>query len=325
MSPKSLFLALLITALVPAVANADGLPVPVDDAGPAGVVSTDGNARYVTTPAHGGTLVQWIDTNGGQIAGSRFLKGRFTVPVVALDGTPAGLSHDGTTLVLIRPRAGFPRARTTLAILDSRLRSRPAFVTLRGDFSFDALSPDGSTTFLVNYVDPKDPTRYRVRVLDSTTGRLGTRPVVDPNEPPDAMRGLPLTRVTSPDGRWHYTLYDGAGKHPFVHALDVEGQRAKCIDLPQFAGSVDPYSVRLSLLGGGRTLRVGSLATVDTRTFKVRAGAPARQPAARKPASHSGSSAVPWIAAIGVLLLAGGVALSRRSRRRSAGRTATVA
>ena len=49
------------------------------------------------------------------------------------------------------------------------------------------------------------------------------------------MRGYPLTRVASPDGRWAYTLYDGGGKHPFVHALDTLEGRAVCIDLPAFA------------------------------------------------------------------------------------------
>ena len=45
------------------------------------------------------------------------------------------------------------------------------------------------------------------------------------------MRGQPLTRATSPDGRWAYTLYDGAGKEPFIHALDTSTRSARCIDL----------------------------------------------------------------------------------------------
>ena len=46
-------------------------------------------------------------------------------------------------------------------------------------------------------------------------------PIVDKSEPDERMAGLPITRQTTADGRWAYTLYDGAGKEPFVHALDT--------------------------------------------------------------------------------------------------------
>ncbi|MEA2466419.1 MAG: hypothetical protein QOJ57_545 [Thermoleophilaceae bacterium] len=324
MSPKSLFLALLLSAIVPAVANADGLPLPVDDAGPGGIVARDGSGRYVTIPVRGGTLVERVETSGGRIADSKFLPGSFTIPVVALDGTPDGLSSNGHTLVLIRPRAGFPRSKTALVVLDTRRLTTRRMITLRGDFSFDAVSRDGSTIFVINYIDPTDPTRYRVRALDPATGRLAPHAIVDPKEPGDAMRGYPLDRATSPDGAWHYTLYDASPRHPFVHALNTEERRAKCIDLPPFPNGVDSSALRLGLLGGGRTLTVGSLATVDTRSFEVTPGSKAR-PAARQAKRGSGASVVPWIAGFGVLLLAGGVVLSRRSRRRSRGRTAAAA
>src|SRR3954470_19924734 len=249
MFAKSLTLALLIAAVTPAAAAADGLPLPVDDAGPGGIVANDNSGRYVTLGTRGGTLVEKIDPDGGRVLDTRFLHGRFTIPVVALSGSPAGLSFNGHELVLIRPREGFPRARTTLAVLDTRGLRLERTITLRGDFSFDALSRDGSTAFLVNYIDPSNPTRYRVRALDPATGKLAPKPIVDPNEDADEMRGYPLDRVTSADGRWHYTLYDGAGGHPFVHALNTEEVQAKCIDLPAFPRALDPSTVRLSMGG----------------------------------------------------------------------------
>src|SRR4051812_27978633 len=202
MSPKSLTLSLLITALTPAVAYADGLPVPVEDAGPTGIVAPDGTARYVTVHARGGTLLEKIATRNGTILASRFLPGRLTIPVVSLSGAPEGLSPDGRRLVLIRPRRAFPRARTTFAVIDvSRRWLRPIrTISLRGDFSFDALSRNGSTAFLVNYIDPRNPTRYRVRALDLVHGKLAPKPILDPSEDADDMRGYPLDRVTSADG-----------------------------------------------------------------------------------------------------------------------------
>ena len=122
-------------------------------------------------------------------------------------------------------------------------------VALRGDFSFDALSPDGRLLYLIHYLSRRDPTRYEVRAYDVPAGRLLPAPIVDPREADERMRGLPITRVASADGRWHYTLYDGAGSHPFIHALDTVGRTAVCIDLDGIAGRQDLYDLRLGLRG----------------------------------------------------------------------------
>ena len=46
------------------------------------------------------------------------------------------------------------------------------------------------------------------------------------------MEGSPMTRATSADGRWVYTLYSRPGGYPFVHALDTVNGVAHCIGLP---------------------------------------------------------------------------------------------
>jgi hypothetical protein len=318
----SLTLALLAAALLPAAAQADGLPVPVDDAGPTGIASADGSARFVTVPAGRGTVVERVNQRGGAIAASAFVRGKLTIPVVALDGTPGGLSHDGRTLVLIRPRSGFPRATTTLAILGAHGLGLRRQVTLKGDFSFDALSPDGRTVYLIQYTSRNDPGHFLVRTLDPATGRLQATPVVDPNE--RTMRGLPMQRVTSADGRWHYTLYDGAAGHPFVHALDTQGRRARCVDLPSFPPGADPYGYDLTLTGGDGSLSVGNpkqpFALMDTRTFRV-STTHATRPAAHRPASGGGDGGSAWPAVVALALLlplGAAAAVTRRSRRRRA-------
>jgi hypothetical protein len=251
-------------------ARADGLPVLGIDVGPDGVAA--GQARYVTLPVRDGrTMLERVSTRDGRVLGFRLLRGTLTVPAVAYDGTAGGLSANGRRLVLIEPRATFPRAATTLAVVDTRRLRVERLVRLRGDFSFDAVSPDGHWAYLVNYTSPQDPTRYDVRALSTLTGRLDPRRVVDPHETGEKMRGNPITRAADHDGRWAYTLYDGAGGTPFVHALDTSRRTARCIDLELLAGRQDLWQMRLSLGRDGTELHVGKAATIDLTTFRVSA------------------------------------------------------
>jgi hypothetical protein len=93
------------------------------------------------------------------------------------------------------------------------------------------------------------------------------------------MRGQPLSRATGSSGRWAYTLYDGAGAEPFIHALDTTGRTARCIDLAALAGT---NLTHLRLRFAGRTLMIegadGPVVNVDRISFKV--SVPAVDPAA---------------------------------------------
>ena len=249
-----LLIALLVAAAAAPAALADGLPVLGVDVGGSGVAS--GEARYVTIPAGGDTVVARVELDGGRVDASTVLRGRFTIPAVAYDFTAAGLSADGSTLVLIRPRVAFPQRQTTLALVDAVRLRLERVVRLEGDFSFDAVSPRGLLVYLVHYVSPRDPNRYEVRAYDVRRARLLPRPIVDPSGWTGAtMRGRPLSRASTPDGRFAYTLYDGGGGTPFVHALDTTRLRARCIDLAPLAGR-DLSRLRLRL-DGGRLLVVG--------------------------------------------------------------------
>jgi hypothetical protein len=278
----TLLLAAAATTFVPA-AGADGLPVLGVDVGSTGVAAPTGSVRYVTIAAPGGTEVERIQRSGGRVLGVSFFSGTFTIPAVAYDGSASGLSGDRHTLVLIEPRTSFPRAATSLLVLRAPSLAYRSLVKLRGDFSFDAVSPDGSHLYLIQYLSPVDPTRYAVRRFDLASMRLSAKPVVDPRQPGEKMRGNPLSRAVSADGRWAYTLYDGGGSRPFVHALDTANATARCIDVDQLA-SANLSSLRLRLADGGRSLRIADGATtfaaVDTHTFAVSqpgaAGGPSR-------------------------------------------------
>jgi hypothetical protein len=264
MRTRFLIATLLVLALAP-LARADGLPV-AETGGPATIAGNSG--RYMAVPTARGTLVVHY---GAVVFASQLLKGRFMVPVVGLDGTPSGMSIEGSTLVLIDPRRSFPRAQTSLAVLDAHNMQLRSKIVLDGDYSFDALSPDGTRMYLIHYESNRDPTKYEVLAYDLEAHRLLPDAIVDPTEVDEQMRGLPITRVMSPDGRFAYTLYDGAGKAPFVHALDTVKGEARCIDLDMLAGDQDLYNLRLGLSVGGTKLAVrrgsNSVAVVDTRTY----------------------------------------------------------
>lgn len=273
----ALGLASIAGTIVIAAAKADGLPVLGLDVGPTGVATPSGEARYVTLPARGATVVARVRRSGGQILNSATLPGNFTIPAVAYDGSAGGLSADGRELVLIQPRVRFPRARTALAVLDAQKLRVKTILRFRGDFSFDAISPTGNLLYLIQYISPKDPTRYLVRAYDLQRHRLLDAPVVDPHEQSDKMRGNPLSRALSPDGRWAYTLYDGGGQMPFIHALDTSRRTARCIDLDALAGNRYLWRLRLQATEDGGALLIQDRAetelVVETKTFDVRSPA----------------------------------------------------
>ena len=281
-----------------------------------------GTVRYVTVTVGRQTLVEATRRDGGQIVRMQTWPGAWTIPAVAYDGSASGLSADRRTLVLIEPRTRFPRAQTRLLVLDAHNLGSAGVVVLDGDYSFDAVSPSGSRIFLIHYTSPIDPTQYEVRAYDVAARALVAKPIVDPREAAEKMRGNPLSRVTSPDGRVAYTLYDGGG-HPFVHALDTAASTARCIDVHGLPPTL-LWSLRLHLGNGGNVLTVdhgtATLASLDTRTWQPPAHAAAFRwwPLALVLAA---------VSAIGAALAAarrGGAGpaswAGRRGRRRSASR-----
>jgi hypothetical protein len=284
--------ALAVSLLTAGGARADGFGV----LGAARGIE-DPPYRYLAlTPhtRHPVTVVERLDLGNATVDRWWYLHGSYYVPAVAYDGTPGGLSANGGTLVLITFPRSYPPQRTRLAILDTRLflrhphlpgQKRPrhaiTHLSLRGAFSFDAISPDGSLIYLIqNFYSHRRPVRYQVRALETASGRLLPQPIVDPKEPDERMQGSPISRVSSPNGRWAYTLY--AGSHEiFLHALDTVRARAICVDLPGLEDLREPFLLRLRLEDSGRRVVVysrsrlrgdpppGPLRSIDTHTFAV--------------------------------------------------------
>jgi hypothetical protein len=264
--------ALALLAAAPA-ASGDGGPSPGAVTGWDGVLNALGSARYVAFTAGRSTLVAEIEVEGGRVMRYRSLRGQYGIPLVAYDGTTAGTSADGTTLVLswFPAPPGSGAVSRFVAIDTSRFGVRRT-VTLRGTYSFDAISPTGRLLYLIQYLPSTSWTTYRVRAYDLAKGRLLPGAIVDRREPDEKMQGSPVTRATSRDGAWAYTLYARPSGKPFVHALDTRHRAAVCIDLPWTADQQALSDVRMAVAHRRLVLRdaAGRLAAVDTKSWKVK-------------------------------------------------------
>ena len=312
-------IALLCVAASPAAASTlKGAPVAYTFG--EGVTSADGSSRFVTIGAGEKTVVMRISTDGGEVTDYTTTDGDFTVPAVALDGTASGISADGETLALIDPKETYAQKTTQFQLYEAtKLRRGPENISLEGDFSFDALSPNGETLYVIEYTNPRDPGEYQVRSYDVASGKLSRNPILDSEEEPGEMRGFPQTRVTSSDGRWEYTLYDG-GEHPFIHALDVIDAKTVCIDLHMIHAR-QTFGAKLALNEDGSEVELrdsrGELrAVVDTETHEA---TPADQePESATAPAETGDSgpALAGLAAGGVLIAVAAAIGFRRLRAR---------
>lgn len=272
-------LRLIAFALVPlalAAGNAaagGGGPSPGVITGWDGTLDPAGAVRYVALPASGATAVAAIRRGDGRVLRYVTVRGSFGIPQVAFDGTTEGVSRDGKTLVLATyAGAGRETSFAVLGTVPLRLRKT---VTLPGNWSFDALSPDGTTLYAIEYLGAGQDTPYNVRAVSLITGRTLGAPIVDKREPDERMNGSPVARATRKDGSWAYTLYAKPDGTAFVHALNLSGRNARCVDLPWRGVQRTIQQVRLELSADGRALYVtrggGRLARVDTRSFGVAA------------------------------------------------------
>jgi len=233
----------------------------------------NGAVRYVAVPVGDSTSVQVIRRQDGRVLQFMALKGPWGIPVVAYDGTAAGLMGDRRTLLLGEATAG-PRLRkhSAFTLVDMKRMKVVRKLRLPGHQVFDALSPDGHYLYFIEYVSAQDFTRYLVRAYDLRAGRLLANPVTDKRESETEMQGAPISRVTSQDGSWAYTLYGGSDK-TFIHALDTMHAGAVCIDLPWKTQPRRLFEFRIRRAGDGRLVVRGprgrALAVVNQDNLHV--------------------------------------------------------
>jgi hypothetical protein len=269
---RTLALVTILGACWSAVATADGGgPAPGPVFGQPGKLDAKRAVRYVALNAGStSTVLETINIHDGNVVRWTSLRGMLGIPMVAWDGSVGGLSRDGRSLVL----GSYPAtARTSFARIDPRRMRVRAQATLPGAFAFDALSPDGSLMYVLQFLGkPENPTTqpYAVRVFDWSTRTLVPGAIVDKREPDEKMNGQPVARTGNPAG-WVYTLYQRQGHAPFVHALDTLQRRAFCVDLPWLHSDEWVGSVKLRVQRGTLLMRRGNkvLARMNTKTLKV--------------------------------------------------------
>lgn len=249
----ALCLAVAVTALaVSPAALADGGPFFVTQGG-AGVANHDGRFHYVAVSnGNRSTILEKLQVAGGQVNTWIPLEGSWGTAILGSTvQSGQGLSRDGRTLVL--PSTTGPSSPSRFLVIDTRRMRILRKIVLHGFYAFDALSPNGSRMYLIQYEYGRsgDLTDYVVRGFDMRTNRLLPGKIVARSDDETTMVGAPMTRTTSVGGRWVYTLYQKPSGEAFVHALDTVRGVAYCIDLPATKGL---YNIVLSMRDQDRTL-----------------------------------------------------------------------
>lgn len=304
-------LSLTAIAAFPATARADGIAFAGVKDGGDGTASPDGLLHYVTLPMPKQTVVTKVSAEGSVLK-FRTLPGAWGIPLVAFDGSTGGLSAHGRILVLAQPPIGRMRHVSRFPVLETTNLRLVDLVTLEGSFSFDAVSPDGSTLYLIEHVNRKDVAEYQVRAYDLAEDRLLPYVIRDHRSNQVEMYGYPMSRATSSDGRWAYTLYQGS-HHSFVHALDTVARKAVCVDLPMDTPPEYVADARLAVGPGGQNLTVestvgGILAVIDTERLTL------RPRVSDRPATAPAEGWFPWLLGGGAFVIAF-LAAGARARR----------
>jgi DNA-binding beta-propeller fold protein YncE len=254
------------------VATDNGLAVLDTGAGktvvaPGATVATGDRRRLVSVTADGGaTRITVRQATDAQTIAEATARGTLS---------PRALTADASLVALVEgPDASAyrPAGRTSTTIVVVGATGEQHRVTLPGCVEPEAFSADRGTLFVLDYLPPEKPDRYRVRALDLGSGTLNpllTRvKAVVPAGAEETMRGEGRQAVYDPGRALLYTLYThqadhehtrdlvGArdGKpdvHAFVHTLHLREGWAYCIDLPApfGTGPADGHAIARSASG----------------------------------------------------------------------------
>jgi hypothetical protein len=253
---------------------------------PGAVVAADTPTAFATAPAGpDATTLTTFDISGAAKPVTVGLPGRWATRLV----------HPGGGIAVLTARDEAP-ARTGTALLIVDRHGEVHRFALPGNLVPDALTTDAGGLFLLDWLPPDAPDRYRVRKLEFADGvpqPLVTRDKVPvPNGAEEEMRGDGRHSALAPDRTMQYTLYTAqpdhqhtrdlvagrpaSGAHAFVHCLHLGERWAYCLDLPHPFGHAAPDAYAVTVSPSGKRLVVidagaGAIALVDTDSLTVAA------------------------------------------------------
>jgi len=214
---------------------------------PPGVPSPDWKHYYLASDS----LLLDLNPTTGATQRSMPVPAGYTLPLVTAGRAPGGLSQDGGWLVLEKHDA----AASHLLDVRTTFAQTPGRIDLAGDFTFDAVSNDGTRIYLIQHAADG---HYFVRDYVVGSG-LDPNVIFDKTDGSAAMSGLRLMGVPAPDGSWLYSVYARKDQSAFVHELNLEGTIALCVDLvgPGYAADGGAMQWALAMTpGGGRLVAV---------------------------------------------------------------------
>lgn len=267
--------ATAVIALVPAAVGAGG-PSSGAVQGGAGLVSH--GVRYVALNAGVDTMLERISVRDGRLLRYTTFPGQWGIPLVTANGATGGIDPRGSLLVLgdASPRTAPMMKETHFLVVNAKTLRITKRIDLRGDFSFDALSPNAKTLYLIQNLSGPAQARYRVRAYDLRRNRLLPQVIADKSQETWVMSGYAISRATAVGGRWVYTFYSQPNNYPFVHALNTVSRTAVCIGIPwKWTDAEGIFRARLRLTDNGRMLRIVDMRTnrthssIDTLTLRV--------------------------------------------------------
>jgi WD40 repeat protein len=250
--------------------------------------SPDGSVFYTLQ----GSTLGWVDAKTGRTITEISLPGQYAF-ANEWGPAPSGFSPNGRWLVLV----GAAGATSSFAVVDTGLLKLAAIAEVAGHFTYDAISDDGNSLYLIERITPEaakslvaiDPAyAYRVRAYDVPTKKLSDTLVVDVKLAAQTngdnaetrvdgfMSGIYQSSVPSRDGEWNFSFYYNPKRGPFIHVLHLNARNAFCIlDLPVVAGGFERrLGWSLALSASGRTLYavngpLGLVSTIDGTSLQV--------------------------------------------------------
>jgi hypothetical protein len=239
----------------------------------AAVPSRDWSVLYSTSDDGLTTTLLTLDPATGEELARRTISGVFTVRTVSEDGSMVALTPPpppGTDTYHPTPKDPTPM------VIVERDDPEPKVLSVAGNVEPEAFALSGDALFVIDFVPPLAPERYRVARLDLRSGTVDDVWSRE-DELQAPMRGTARAQTVAPDGSRLYTLYtrDATADEPaeaFVHVLDLDGEIASCVDLPpEF--STDPLGAVAVTPSGSRLFvyapTTGALAELDTKSLEI--------------------------------------------------------